>query len=88
MQLLNTSDIYHLQIATKELVAATTPSHHHVRDLEDEDDDNHLPNGDTSKDLRMDSEDIIGMYTWVILSDLRVRCVGQDFYCTIYTMLP
>merc|ERR1712203_715142 len=45
--------------ATQALVAATTtPGHHHVRDL-DEEDDNLLQNGDTSRDLRMDSDDIV-----------------------------
>jgi len=46
--------------ATQALVAATTtPGHHHVRDLDEEEDDNHLQNGDTSRDLRMDSDDIV-----------------------------
>jgi len=46
--------------ATKALVAATTtPGHHHVRDLDEEEDDNHLQNGDTSRDLRMDSDEIV-----------------------------
>merc|ERR1711899_655930 len=46
--------------ATKALVAATTtPGHHHVRDLDADDDDNHLTNGDTSRDLRMDSDEIV-----------------------------
>ena len=49
------------QEATKALVAATTtPGHHHVRDLDEDDDDNHLTNGDTSRDLRMDSDEIVG----------------------------
>ena len=42
-------------------MATTTPGHHHVRDHEDEEDDSLLPNGDTSRDLRMDSDEIIGM---------------------------
>ena len=51
------------QEATKALVAATTtPGHHHVRDLDEEEDDNHLQNGDTSRDLRMDSDEIVGMF--------------------------
>merc|ERR1712061_933406 len=50
--------------ATKALVAATTtPGHHHVRDLDEDDDDNHLQNGDTSRDLRMDSDDIVDPIT-------------------------
>ena len=42
------------------VAATTTPGHHHVRDLDEEEDDNHLQNGDTSRDLRMDSDDIVG----------------------------
>ena len=42
------------------VAATTTPGHHHVRDLDEDDDDNHLTNGDTSRDLRMDSDDIVG----------------------------
>merc|ERR1712226_1655682 len=50
--------------ATKALVAATTtPGHHHVRDLDEEEDDNHLQNGDTSRDLRMDSDEIVDPIT-------------------------
>jgi len=45
--------------ATKALFAATTtPGHHHVRDYEEEDDET-LANGDTSRDLRMDQDEII-----------------------------
>ena len=44
------------------VAATTTPGHHHVRDLDEEEDDNHVPNGDTSRDLRMDSDEIVGMY--------------------------
>lgn len=44
--------------ATQALVAATTtPGHHHVIDHE-EDEGEDLANGDTSRDLRMDSDDI------------------------------
>jgi len=50
--------------ATRALVAATTtPGHHHVRDLDEEEDDNHLQNGDTSRDLRMDSDEIVDPVT-------------------------
>ena len=42
------------------VAATTTPGHHHVRDLDEDDDDNHLTNGDTSRDLRMDSDEIVG----------------------------
>ena len=53
--------LFWIQEATQALVAATTtPGHHHVRDLDEEEDDNHLQNGDTSRDLRMDSDDIVG----------------------------
>merc|ERR1712110_1280501 len=46
--------------ATQALIeATTTPGHHHVRDLDEDDDDNHLTNGDTSRDLRMDSDEIV-----------------------------
>lgn len=44
------------------VAATTTPGHHHVRDLDEDDDDNHLTNGDTSRDLRMDSDEIVGKY--------------------------
>lgn len=48
--------------ATLALVAATTtPKHHHVNDYEEEDNDEeeHMTNGgDTSRDLRLDNEEI------------------------------
>jgi len=44
--------------ATQALVAATTtPQHHHLND-HDQDEDDNLANGDTSRDLRLDSDDI------------------------------
>merc|ERR1712226_1615043 len=44
--------------ATQALIAATTtPRHHHVEENDDEEDDNEI-NGDTSKDLRIDDDDI------------------------------
>merc|ERR1719237_1347818 len=47
--------------ATQALVAATTtPSHHHLNDHDqDEQDDDNMANGDTSRDLRLDSDDIV-----------------------------
>lgn len=45
--------------ATQALVAATTtPKHHMVIDHDEDDDDEETTNGDTSRDLRMDSDDI------------------------------
>merc|ERR1712168_1043598 len=46
--------------ATKALMAATTPAHHHVVDHDLDEDEEGLANGngDTSKDLRLDADDI------------------------------
>merc|ERR1719158_370689 len=45
--------------ATQALVAATTtPSHHHLNDHDQNEDDMVETNGDTSRDLRLDSDDI------------------------------
>merc|ERR1711881_540660 len=44
--------------ATQALIGATTtPRHHHVEENDDEEDDNEI-NGDTSRDLRNDDDDI------------------------------
>lgn len=45
--------------ATQALVAATTtPRHHHVAENDDDEDDEELANGDTSRDLRLDQDEI------------------------------
>jgi hypothetical protein len=45
--------------ATQALVAATTtPNHHHLIDHDDDEDDDTVANGDTSRDLRIDNEEI------------------------------
>jgi len=48
------------EMASQALIAAsTTPKHHHLQETDcDEDDDNQLENGDNSRDLRYDDDDL------------------------------
>merc|ERR1712112_466319 len=45
--------------ASQALIAAsTTPKHHHLQETDDDDDDVPTMNGDTSRDLRYEDDDI------------------------------